>query len=412
MLSAQAAPAAHRGEGSSLFSTPTTVSPASPWVATVEKQDGARVRASPDKSHTDHVQTDDLDDFLLRDAQGAESQPQSRTQLQLQPQPRPSRHDGLVGFEEDSSEDGFDLGCLAPASAAAAARADVMHVSASAHAAGPAALLVSERVAEELPTLLAALQDQYGVRCFDCPLASPIDVVVDRHTAVALLPAEGYLDRSAMTDFIKLLSIQAFKYTTVWILLLDDVEEPSSAEAEARIKFMHSLSNFPARVVVRSIFSDGRRGGLRSADREVAAHVQRARGARAEWPADAAHMSSVMADAWDINTTFRSKCEYLQLFPTMNFFLAVELLCRHSLRQLHVCDMDTVQSGGGAPMDTEAFRQWRALVELEFVEPAPGLEAEMRGRTLQLVVPDKRDVTRQAKLQWVSPRKRQWGEAL
>lgn len=389
-----------------LYSTPTTAGPASPWVATADKQAGARVQTCPDKSLADNVQTGDLDDFLLQDAQGAEFQ---------QHQPRPSRHDLLVGLDEDSSDDGSELGRLAPASAttATAATADVMHVvPTSAYAAGPAALLISERVAEELPTLLAALQDQYDVRCFDCPLAPPVDFVVDRYTAIALLPAAGYLDRSAMTDFIRLLSSQAFKYTTMWILLLDDVEVPSSAEALARIKFMHSLSNFPAQVVVRSIFSDDRRGSLRGFDREVAAHVQRARGAPEEWPVDATHMNRVMADAWDSNATFRSQCEYLQLFPTMNFFLAVELLCRHSLRQLHVCDMDTVQSGGGTPMDTEAFRQWRALVELEFVEPAPGLEAEMRGRTLQLVAPDKRDVTRQAKLQWVSPRKRPWGEAL
>ena len=268
------------------------------------------------------------------------------------------------------------------------------------------ALMVSERLLDDFPQLLAALHSTCNARCYDCALDGPIDIIVNHSTGVCLLSAAASEDKPSLVHFITLLSSQVYKFDTIAIVLYDKTARISQRSIAQQVKFFNSLRNFPNRIVVRSVMAD-RAGGTEMA---VARIVQGL--SHHSPPSPVCLQAALVLDrVWDADIGFRAHCEFMQLFPSMNYGFAAELLAWQPLRQLLITEPEEVERHWDSVART-SFTNWITLMRVQW-NPLPAAligmdmaETELRGRFLSLQRRRGSQEGGEHRLEWTSPPKR------
>jgi hypothetical protein len=117
-------------------------------------------------------------------------------------------------------------------------------------------LIISENEVENFPQLIAELSKEYGICCIDAPLEVPISIIVDVNTSVSFLPFDLIFDRAELKSYVRTLTKQAFKFKTIWILILmpskiNDMRINSINTA--LLTFCSAISKFPMKLVLRQV---------------------------------------------------------------------------------------------------------------------------------------------------------------
>lgn len=215
-----------------------------------------------------------------------------------------------------------------------------VHNTSAFHAAEhPLTLLISESFLVEYFPGVAANMSAIGVAMVDCPLQEPVSIVLDHLTAVCVVSAVTIQDKSELKMLVKSLSEITFKFTKITVLVMLDREASATKEVsillnQALLTLTQAVSRFPAAVNVHQCSS--------SSPAELAGVlgqlcVQSLREAVSLVPtgASARHFHRPFLDRLQhCDAKHLAHCEYLQLFPTLNFYTAAALLHSHPLREL------------------------------------------------------------------------------
>ena len=194
-------------------------------------------------------------------------------------------------------------------------------------------VLVSEPFIESRPAAVAALAADHGVTCLDCPLEPPLAAVIDAVTAVAVLPLRTATVRASLKDFFRQLTKVAFKFRRVWVVVVHDAE--GVAGAAAGMADLHStLSQFPLEVVVREASAAALPAVLFAACDQAAGAACVARDCLRSAYVARPFLAAFRGDgdgggdgaAGVAGVAFAEHCAFLQQFPTVNYFLAAQLL--------------------------------------------------------------------------------------
>jgi hypothetical protein len=189
-------------------------------------------------------------------------------------------------------------------------------------------VLVSEPFIETRPAAVAALAADHGVTCLDCPLEAPLAAVLDAFTAVAVLPLRTATTRATLKAFFRQLTHVALKFRRVWVIVVHDDPTVGAAAAAAGVADLHStLSQFPLDVVVREAAPAALPAVLAAACDQAARAACVARDCLRSAYVARPFLAAFRGDTGGAEAlAFAEHCAFLQQFPTINYFLAAQLL--------------------------------------------------------------------------------------
>jgi hypothetical protein len=198
---------------------------------------------------------------------------------------------------------------------------------------------VSEQVLEGSPWIVAELAAKHSIVSIDAPLEVPLSLIVDGSTGCCLLPSGALLNQTHLKEFVRGLVKVCWKFETLWVVVCMTAEEEQfgndggAAYFIAMAGLFQSLSCFPRRVHVRecitahlssvlfSVCSAATHDATTTNDGcLLSAYLERAYLDRLQEPRG--------------GQQFLAHCDFLQLFPTINFFTAAQILSVVSLQEL------------------------------------------------------------------------------
>jgi len=213
------------------------------------------------------------------------------------------------------------------------------NTSATFHAAEPPlTVLISESFLTKHFPGVASTVSAMGVVMIDCPLQEPVSIVLDHLTAVCVVSAVAMENKTEVRGLVKKLSEITFKFSKIAVLVVLDFDPSEELKAhtglnQALLTLTQAVSRFPAAVTVRQ---------CSSSPTDLAALLgqlctQSLREAVTVLPvgASARHFHRPFLDRLQqCDAKYLAHCEFLQLFPTLNFYTAAALLHHHPLREL------------------------------------------------------------------------------
>lgn len=227
-------------------------------------------------------------------------------------------------------------------------------------------ILVSEKLMEGAAWLVMELNSRYSISCIDVPLQAPISIIVDNSTCVCLLMITTLLDRMALKEFVRALTDLACKFKVIWVVVVTTINDPTmvdqgSAYYEATISLYQALSRFPTKVLSRETSS----ATLSSMIHAIATAAAKEAFASNDY-ADKSYFRRSYLSLLN-STSFISHCDFLQLFPTVNFMSAVQLLSVFHLSDLVLikCAESAYRRTQGMfspPLDPDALHSLFTLV--------------------------------------------------
>lgn len=202
----------------------------------------------------------------------------------------------------------------------------------------PLAVLISESFLTKHFPSVAGTVSAMGVTMIDCPLQEPVSIVLDHLTAVCVVSAVAVQDKNELKGLVKKLSEITFKFTKVVVIVLLDFEPSEELKThiglnQALLTLTQAVSRFPAAVTLRQ---------CSPCPTDLTALLgqlctQSLRDAVSVLPvgASARHFHRPFLDRLQhCDAKYLAHCEFLQLFPTLNFYTAAALLHHHPLREL------------------------------------------------------------------------------
>ena len=158
-----------------------------------------------------------------------------------------------------------------------------------------------------------------GIQCVDCALQPPIHFIIDILTGLSILFETQLHDSQFLRKYILQLTTNAFKFRRIWIIILGNY---SSSNSSAYFQFILCLSSFPCEVVVR--WGQTRRfAALMASVIDMAVQCVAVEEGRLKGEFFNREFLN------NVNTPlFAARCEFLQLFPSINFFAAAYLLSK------------------------------------------------------------------------------------
>lgn len=206
----------------------------------------------------------------------------------------------------------------------------------------PLVLLTSEAFLERY--CRSVDPDAHGIELLDAPLQEPLGLIIDASTAICLLEDGQLVSKPDLKNFVKALSEVTFKFSQIFVVVMlathdAELAPPTSAVNSAMLTLCQTTSRFPAAVCIRQCSHSGdnltqliaqlcaqtRRDALRS----ESAHSHHTTSAEAKYSHRPFLAHLLQADA-----RYLAHCEFLQFFPTVNYYVAALLLFHHPLREL------------------------------------------------------------------------------
>lgn len=207
----------------------------------------------------------------------------------------------------------------------------------------PLRILVSENFLEEHYLAVGALSSQYGVEMIDCPLETPVSLILDACTAVCVVPVASIVDRTTLKALVKQLSAVTFKFSCIYVVVLLPSTSSSSDTTEQNQAFLtlcQVLARFPAQVVLRQCPTQPDTLAFMLSQvckqclRDALQHGDAVPSNVATPTVDRYFERPFLQQLQVGDPQFQMHCEFLQLFPTMNIFTAAALLHHFPLREL------------------------------------------------------------------------------
>lgn len=234
----------------------------------------------------------------------------------------------------------------------------------------PLPVLVSEGFLEQQCATLGELERRHGVRCIDCALEQPVSMIVDACTAICLVPSGTVLEKAQLKQFVKQLTRITFKYSCIYIVVvLDDQLGGNNATggallnaswslrlSRAMLTLKQALVRFPAQAFLCECCS------TTSSVTTMLARICQQCAAVAVQGGDTtsrAYRSRPYLQCLnDADAQHMAHCEFLQRYPTVNYYLAAWMLHVVPLQQLVATDpaalTSTLRRGHALPQTVEA----------------------------------------------------------
>lgn len=187
-------------------------------------------------------------------------------------------------------------------------------------------ILISESFYETYSELVAHLCSSCPVTMIDYPFRDCSDIVVSETTAIKMVKLEMLDSVEFKRSLLKDLTALSQRFSFLWILSIVRFVSDNYSEVLSKfLDFQHLFVRYPCRVMVRTCDSANLVSNLSHAVVEVCRHdasfgIQ-----------DQRHLSfyrdrdflKYLRDRMDISAL----CDFLQLFPTINVFSALLLVC-------------------------------------------------------------------------------------
>lgn len=217
-------------------------------------------------------------------------------------------------------------------------------------------VMVSEAQLEASPWLVTELARSHRIHCVDVALEEPLALVVDGNTGCCMLSHEMGADRAALKQTVKALTKVAFKFRVIWLLVVQvngHEQQRALSSANGYYKGLcQSLSQFPCRVVLRhcsakmlaaqvaEVCADAQEEAQICFNTSSSAYFHRPlfaaleKGEAVVSGIDYSSPAHAHAHAHATATVLPQHCQFLQLMPTINFYVAAELLTCWPLHEL------------------------------------------------------------------------------
>jgi hypothetical protein len=225
-------------------------------------------------------------------------------------------------------------------------------------------ILVSESFLElsEGSWAITTLAEKYGITCIDTLLNDPVTAIVDGSTAICVVE-EGIVGQvSLLKEFVKLMTTLVYKYSCIWIIIISRNGDEDAArrdgregELETGMRNLYTaISRFPITVVVRSIMERDSEAPHATSNTSTDTWTGSVVGAQL---AGMIHLicndiANAVCIAHNIlrerfvsrdflkallgrdSIAFAEQCDFLQLFPSLNFYTAAQILSNVSLKRI------------------------------------------------------------------------------
>jgi hypothetical protein len=217
-------------------------------------------------------------------------------------------------------------------------------------------ILISETFMEsaESSLTISTLAERYGILCLDTLLEDPITFIIDSATAICVVEADLIGNRRTLKEFVKQLTLLVYKFTCIWIIVNSHYHDSTEKSREggfgdegvAMMQLYAAISRFPVDVIVRSIASsdeplsqssrDTKMGNLlaqlvyhicNDTANVVCLHQNILR----ETFVSRNFLTSLLC----MNSfAFTEHCDFLQQFPSLNFYSAAQILTVTTLQDI------------------------------------------------------------------------------
>ena len=217
-------------------------------------------------------------------------------------------------------------------------------------------ILISETFMEsaESSLTISTLAERYGILCVDTLLEDPITFIIDSATAICVVKADLIGHRQTLKEFVKQLTLLVYKFTCIWIIVNshyhDTTEECREGafgdEGVAMMQLYAAISRFPVDVIVRSIASSDEPLSQSSRDTKMGKLLAKLVYHICNDTANVVclHQNIIretfvsrnfLTSLLCMNSfAFTEHCDFLQQFPSLNFYSAAQILTVTTLQDI------------------------------------------------------------------------------
>lgn len=176
----------------------------------------------------------------------------------------------------------------------------------------------------------------HGIEILDAPLQEPVSLILDATSAVCLVEPSRLTSKADLKCLVKALTEVAFKFSRIFlVVVLPPLPDPAvrTAVNSALLTVCQATSRCPATVSIRQCVPSG--SNLTVLISQLCAQARRdtMRAHPAVIEAKYAHRPFLI-HLQQVDARFLAHCEFLQFFPTVNYYLAALLLYHYSVREL------------------------------------------------------------------------------
>ena len=181
------------------------------------------------------------------------------------------------------------------------------------------------------------LAENHGISCIDTLLEEPVTMIVDSSTAICVVKESIVSNRAQIKMYVKQLTQLVNKFSCLWIIVIQDIEGGTGMA-----DLYTAISRFPIDVIVRHILSPTE---ISSDDygtmmgKDIAEMIQLI----CDDTANAICLSNNLLREHFVSrdfliglisgdSAFIEHCDFLQLFPSINFYSAAQILSVTTLK--------------------------------------------------------------------------------
>lgn len=229
--------------------------------------------------------------------------------------------------EDKQQRSGFDTVVCAAIKAPAASKRKLL--------CSDLTVLVSELFMETYPAVITALAADHQTQCIDCPLIGNVDFIVDATTCVfVVFEGQHAMKMKSLTDSV-------LKYNAIWIIFCSFDSSSASTVHRQQVEICRDRVRVPVKVGVR--FCDAEVTALSDCIAHCIHQSSRATLVRSSWDIPRFKQRPYLQAIQQADKTVARQCFMLQRLPSINFFLAAQLLACWPFRQLmHQKEQDII----------------------------------------------------------------------
>jgi hypothetical protein len=227
-------------------------------------------------------------------------------------------------------------------------------------------ILVSESFLElsEGSWAITTLAEKYGITCIDTLLKDPVTAIVDGSTAICVVE-EGIVGQiNLLKEFVKQMTALVYRYSCIWIIIISRNGDEKAArrdgregELETGMRNLYTaISRFPITVVVRSIMERDSKAPHATTNTSTDTDTGTGTVVGAQLAGMIHFICNDIANAVCIahnilrerfvsrdflkallgrdSIAFAEQCDFLQLFPSLNFYTAAQIISNISLKRI------------------------------------------------------------------------------
>ena len=211
-------------------------------------------------------------------------------------------------------------------------------------------VLVSESFMElpEGSVAINVLADIYGISCIDVPVEPPVTVIVDSCTGVCVVDEDVLCNREELKVFVKMLTRLVYKFTCIWIIIVSRYNEKGvwTGTGEGMTNLYTAISRFPIDIIVRGVAGPRSNDLIGTVDLSIGERLASMIHIICNDTANAVCLSRDLLREHFVSREFlislltgdsrifTGHCQFLETFPSINFYSAAQILSSMTLQQI------------------------------------------------------------------------------